>query len=788
MHDTTARRTAAVFRWSFCFVLGGLCPANANERTSDFDRDIRPIFAQNCLLCHGPSESEAGLRLDSRTAATQRLESGATAVVSGDPSASELLIRVLSRDPDQRMPPEGEPLSPEQISKLRRWIAQGANWQIHWAYRPLESGPLPIPSLRSWSRDPLDTFVLFGLEQHGLDPSTAASRTLLFRRLSLDLIGLPPAWSQLVRYVDDGRPDADERVVDRLLASPHFGERWGRHWLDKARYADSDGYEKDNVRPLAWRYRDWVIGAINDDMPFDRFTICQLAGDLLPAASQQDRLATAFHRQTLTNTEGGTDKEQWRVAAVMDRTETLGTVWLGLTVGCARCHSHKYDAITHREYYELYAFFNNGEETKAEVSASRASHLDFAARQARHAAAVETLESRLETARKGAASAEVMALEKQLAEEKEKSPKSPELAVRVISERSQEPRTTHILRRGDFREPLEKVQPGTLSTLPPISREANATQGRLQLARWLVGGENPLPPRVLSNHLWRNMFGEGLVRTMNDFGVRGERPTHPRLLDYLASEFVSTGWSRKTLVRRIALSATYRQRSVHRPELADLDPTNRFLYRQNRFRVEAEVIRDSALAVSGLLVKRIGGPSVFPPIPESITDLTYNSSFRWNTSTGGDQYRRELYTFFKRTAPHPNLITFDCPDSNVTNVHRDRSNTPTGALVVMNNPIYFEASRALAERLLAQGSVDDQARIRHAVRIVFGREPTPEELSVMQDLLHDNRRWYSGHADQAALTVGAENRPRGSERVVESAAWVAVARCLLNLDEFVTRE
>ena len=786
LRHCTFRQLLAIILW--CPWLSG--SVTAVERTIDFDRDIRPIFAQNCLVCHGPSESEAGLRLDSQEGATTRLESGMRAVVPRRAAESELLTRVTSQDPDSRMPPEGDGLSSAEVSKLRRWIDEGANWQSHWAYRPLTTAPIPTPSNQSWSFEPLDEFVLDRLENANIEPSAQATRFQLLRRLYLDLIGLPPSWPDVRRYVHDRRPDADERVIDRLLASPQFGERWGRHWLDKARFADSDGYEKDNVRPHAWRYRDWVITAINEDMPFDRFTICQLAGDLLPDASPDQLLATAFHRQTLTNTEGGTDQEQWRVAAVMDRAETLGTVWLGLTVGCARCHSHKYDAIAHREYYQLYGYFNNADETTAELPTSKAAQLDFKETESRYVAKIRSLESKLARARDSTESADFESLKKQLDEAKQKAPKSPKLTVRVITERMKDRRMTHVLRRGDFREPLDSVEPGTLSTLPPlqIPDDGRRSSDRLDLARWLVSGKNPLPPRVLVNHLWRNMFGEGLVRTMNDFGVRGERPTHPGLLDYLAGEFVRLQWSRKTLIRRIALSATYQQRSTHRPELAEVDPTNRLLYRQNRFRVEAELIRDSALAVSGLLVERIGGPSVFPPIPDSITALTYNSSFQWKTSTNGDQYRRELYTFFKRTAPHPNLITFDCPDSNVTSVERDRSNTPIGALVVMNNPIYFEASRALAGRLLMQEAVDDATRIRHAVRMVLGRESRGGEVSVMQGLLDDNRRWYADHPAEAELAIAKVAKRNSATPLVDEAAWVALARCLLNLDEFVTRE
>jgi hypothetical protein len=530
-------------------------------------------------------------------------------------------------------------------------------------------------------------------------------------------------------------PDAYEQLVDRLLASPHFGERWGRHWLDKARFADSDGYEKDNARPNAWHYRDWVIQAINHDLGFDRFTIEQLAGDLLPRATDAQRLATAFHRQTLTNTEGGTDQEQWRVAAVMDRTETLGTVWLGLTVGCARCHNHKYDAISHDEYYQLFACFNNGDETKAELL----------------------------------------------------TPSRAKAEVRVVSQRRKDPRDTHVLTRGDFLRPAHEVQAGTLSTLPfmPAPRDGDSSDERLRLAQWLVSGENPLPPRVAVNHIWQHLFGNGLVRTVNDFGIRGEQPTHPALLDWLAGEFVAKAWSPKQLIRAIVLSNTYRQSSRHRADLDVMDPTNRWLHRQNRFRVEAEIVRDLSLAASGILSSRVGGPSVFPPIPASITDQTYNSGFQWATSTGEDRFRRGMYTFFKRTAPHPNLTTFDCPSSNVTNVSREVSNTPIGALVTLNNTVYIEAARHLANHLLAREIKSDDERLEYLWRRCLGRPADSVETTRLRQLLVQSRAWYVAHHQQARELCGGTDRdPLSAER----AAWIATSRVVLNLDEFITRE
>ena len=510
-------------------LLAGLCcEAVGADIAVDYSRRIQPIFSQHCLQCHGPDQQEGGVRLDQRSSAIGQADSGERPIVPGKPAASELLRRVTAPAPDERMPPEGEPLQPEQVQSLREWVAGGAPYSQHWAYRTLQQAHLPDVNDVAWCTSPIDYFVVAQLEAQGITPSPHADRSTLIKRLYYDLLGIPPTIDAVDHFVNDRHPLAYERLVDRLLASPHFGERWGRHWLDKARYADSDGYEKDNARPDAWHYRDWVIDAINGDQPFDRFTIEQLAGDLLPQPTDRQRLATAFHRQTLTNTEGGTDKEQWRVAAVMDRTETLGTVWLGLTVGCARCHHHKYDAISQDEYYQLYAFFNNGEETQAEL----------------------------------------------------RSPSRKKAKVRVISQRVEDRRKTHVLHRGDFLQPRHEVMAGTPACLPaPAERAGTPELDRLDLARWLVDDSNPLPARVAVNHVWHHLFGDGLVRTMNDFGIRGEIPTHPELLDWLAVEYVGGSWSRKRLIRSIVLSSTYQQSSRHRHDLQEVDPTNRLWHR-----------------------------------------------------------------------------------------------------------------------------------------------------------------------------------------------------------------
>ena len=971
----------------------------------DFSRDIRPIFSEKCTLCHGPDDAQGGLRLTDLDSAQVTLKSGKIAIVPGNADASEIIERIHHADPDSVMPPPGkaEPLTDGEKALLKQWINEGADWPRHWAYSPLDRPALSATNQTLDLHNPIDAFVAARLEHEGITPSPEADSITLIRRLYYDLIGLPPSVDQVDTYKRAMEQNFDvgyARLVDDLLASAHFGERWGRHWLDIARFADSDGYEKDNGRPDAWKYRDWVIDAINQDMPFDQFTIEQFAGDLLDSPTHNQHLATAFNRQTLTNTEGGTDKEQWRVAAVMDRVETVGAAWMGLTLTCARCHTHKYDEITHKEYYQLFAYFNNGDETNTQVPTSTQAWKDYKDATAIQESKISTLNARYEAKKAKLAggiehariasvldqadafaptvesvtinevsgpdgvrfeplsdgsyrvtgenpdtatytitgtlpsgtisglSLEVLsdpslpgqgpgraengnfvlhhlivsidgkeqllagteadfsqdnwpvseaidpaegtgrgwaiipesgkdhralfglskplhhkqadlpfevkliqrygkqhtigrfrlrvmtaptelivpkdirelfrrdrelslkeldqlneyfarldpvtrALANEIAELKAKLPKKPEMTVRVLKERGKDRRQTHVLHRGEFKQPTDQVHPGTLASLPSIAHRSGSDGDRLDFANWLVSGENPLPPRVVVNHLWAHLFGEGLVATLNDFGVRGERPSHPELLDWLAAELIDRGWSRKALIKTIVLSRTYRQSSNHRLDLADIDPKNRLLARQNRFRVEAEIVRDLSLGAAGMLTAKLGGPSVFPAMPAGVSDVNYNSAFKWKVSTGGDKYRRGLYTYFKRTAPHPNLMTFDCPDSNVTCIKRTRSNTPLAALITLNNDTFTEAARALAKRICK----DDQPLIS-AFRHCLSRDPLREEFQQLLDLLEASTDYYAEHSEHAELL---------SPGAPERAPLTATVRILLNLDEFLTR-
>lgn len=695
----------------------------------DFMREIRPLLAQNCLMCHGPDEGtrESGLRLDTRAGATSEADSGLPAVIPGDGENSELLTRLSSQEDDLRMPPPdaGRQLSPDQIAVVRRWIEQGAPYAQHWSFQPPVAATMPPVEDASWPRNEIDHFVLARLDSESLVPSPEASRATLIRRLSLDLTGLLPTPDAVQQFLDDDRPYAYEALVDRLLQSPHFGERWGRHWLDLARYADSDGYLGDDLRPYAWKYRDWVINALNANQPFDQFTIDQLAGDLLPQATLEQQIATGFHRNSMKNTEAGADRELDRVIRTVDRTSTTAAVWLGLTLGCAECHTHKFDPITQDEFYQTYAFFNRLEDHDL--------------------------------------------------------PDPSGGTAPTVAETDDE-RKTFVHVRGDFRNRGAEVQPGTLTVLHPL-RPRGSTPDRLDLARWLVDPANPLTPRVTVNHVWKHLFGRGLVATEEDFGATGEAPSHPELLDALAVMFRDAGWDRKRLIRRIVTSAAYRQASDVRPDLLQRDPLNVLLARQSRLRLEAEVVRDAALAASGLLTSRVGGPSIRPEMHTQITDISRNKD--WKVSLGADRYRRGMYILFRRGTPYPMLTTFDAPDTTIACTRRERSNSPLQALTLLNDPVFVECSQQLGSRLVREGGQTAEQWITHGFRLCLGRGPTPDELQRAVALVAEQRSMME-HLDHRRLAELVGD-PLPGVPLRQQAERVALARVLMNLDEFITR-
>ena len=670
----------------------------------------------------------------------------------------------------------------------------------HWSFEPIASPPTPATSGDTWIRNDIDRFILAELESRGLPPSPEADRYTLLRRLSLDLTGLPPGPEEVAAFVSDERPDAYLRLVDRLLASPHFGERFAHHWLDLARYGDSDGFEPDAPRPNAYRWRDWVIDAVNADMPFDRFTIEQLAGDLLPDPTPQQVLATGFHRNAPTNREGGIDQEAARVQTIVERTNTTGTVWLGLTVGCAECHSHKFDPLSLREYYQLYAFFNDAvEEVDVPVPPSPEDLQQHEREKAAHAERVQSLRERVAEAE----GEERERLERFLERLERRAPEDPQTFLAAFGP-AEQARETHVHEGGDYRRKGEPVDPGTPQILPPLSpRGVHSSTGskpiprsstgwkpiprpdRLDLARWIVDPANPLTARVEANRIWQYLFGTGLVTTPDDFGTQGDPPSHPELLDHLAERLVSLGWSRKALIRYIVSSSTYRQASSHRSELAARDPNNRLLARQNRFRISAEIVRDLYLAAGGLLNRRVGGPSMRPEIPPGFEDFGF--SFNWTVDEPAERHRRGMYIFYQRNMVFPLLRTFDRPDTNVTCVRRERSNTPLQALAQLNDPEFVQAAAALGRRILHEADADPEARIEFAYLVCYGRPPAARERAYIGRLWGDFHDHYRGHGN-AAEELAAGEGGSSSSPPSELAAWIAVARVLMNTDEFITRE
>lgn len=1041
-------------------LLAGLClVANASsvavaDSPIRFSRDVRPILSEHCFHCHGPDAAsrEADLRLD--VAATY--EAGADAsgvVVPRQPEASELYQRIVAPDDELRMPPPEAPtqLSPEEIAVLRRWIAEGAAWEGHWAFLPIESGQLPEVAHANWARNEIDRFLLRRMEQSGLAPSPEADKTTLIRRATLDLTGLPPTPAEIDHFLADDRLDAYERLVDRLLDSPRYGEQMAAVWLDAARYADTYGYQDDGDAEM-WRYRDWVIDAYNANMPFDQFTIEQLAGDLLPNATASQQIATAFNRNHRHNSEGGAIPEEFRVEYVADRANTTATVWLGLTVGCARCHDHKYDPITQREFYQWFAHFNNVDEdgrarkegnTPPMIPAPTAEQLaeehrlaaELAAAERRaaalepplarrqriweatvdaddlataaplieelklHIAAGERLAAaaeaavpadpetyrravlgdasqgfvldgqtelvfgdvgsfssdnrvtlsahvspaasdgailskiedprdpqdegytvalrdgrvrvhltsqwqddaiRVETATRlpleewthlavvydgshkarglrvyfngvaqpvnvefdllfqgfgndgplrigtdgdpdrrfvgniddvrlyetelsprelqrlaarqsiakilatseaersvhasvklrdyylkhaaapsdRAAHEQVVRLQRQLDAHRRRYP-----TVMVMRERKDR-RPTYVLERGLYDAPGEEVAPGVPAVFPGSA--AVSPPNRLGLAQWLVSPDHPLTARVAVNRLWQMSFYRGLVRTAEDFGVQGERPTHPELLDWLARELIDSGWDVKTMRRRIVTSAAYRQSSAVDEALLAADPQNRLLARGPRFRLPAETIRDAALGASGLLVEQLGGPSVKPYQPPGLWEEV--SGDVYEQDAGKDLYRRSLYTFWKRTVLHPLMGTLDAPSREICTVREERTNTPLQALTLLNEQAMVEAARMLAERVLREAGPSTREQLAYAFRLVTARKPEPQELDVLQQLFEQHRRDFVDRPDDATLLLSVGRSPSDPAHAPPvAAAMTTVANLLLNLDEAVTQ-
>ncbi|MBL8763656.1 MAG: DUF1553 domain-containing protein [Phycisphaerae bacterium] len=1016
-------------------VISAAVQETADGPAVDFTLEVAPILGKRCQSCHAGEKPESGLRVDSREALLRGGTSGKPAVVPGDPNTSRLIRLVSGHEPSKLMPPKGIPLTDAEVATLRRWIAQGATWSDrpdlhwHWAYRPpVRPNPPPVHDT-NWPRNPIDHFVLARLDSEELSPAPEADRATLIRRVSLDLIGLPPTPEEVGAFEADESPVAYERVVDRLLASPRYGERWARPWLDLARYADTHGYEKD-ARRVMWPYRDWVIQALNRDMPFDRFTIEQIAGDMLPAPTLEQVVATGFHRNTQINEEGGTDPEEFRLEAVLDRVNTTASVWLGSTIGCAQCHDHKFDPFSQKDYYRLVAFFNQDapdalpindtatetraggpmvdvpamgrydeleraqlalreareafrrgvddlserrhsweaepnplaatwdvlvpssmigtggvalaaqpdgsilagggnpdrssytltyscesesvlgalrievlpepsspskglgrtehgnfvlSEVRAEVvgpgDGSRVIRLESASADHWHASMdagddwspalvidgredgrgwtvhpdyqrpheivvrlteaerieagqsirvtlVQNWGSKHTVARfrvgfspdskvplpvpthvraalntpsdqrtaeqtqlivgfHASVALEMAELRRRVAETERRVSDLVSARAMVMGKHGST-RKTHVFNRGSFMSPGAEVSPGVPLVLASASCEAQS-EDRVGLAKWLVDPGNPLPARVQTNRLWATIFGRGLVETEEDFGTQGDPPSHPELLDWLATEFVRLGWSQKELVRTIVTSATYRQSSVVSTDHLQRDPHNRLLARGPRFRLDAEMIRDQALAAAGLLSGKIGGPSVFPPQPEGTWTMIYNND-RWITSEGEDRHRRGLYTFWRRTAPYPTFVGFDAPSREISCVRRPRTNTPLQALATLNDPAFVESASALARRMMSEGGGEPAGRVERGFRLCLARRPTDAERELLVGLFVRRRAEFELDRAAAKMLTAANSVPSAAEGTeAETAAWTVVANVMLNLDETLTR-
>jgi hypothetical protein len=993
-------------------------PTRATQNEVKFNRDIRPIFSETCFPCHGPDANarKANLRLDRREEALKPAKSGEVPIVPGKPEESEIIRRLFATDADDVMPPPEahKTIPPAQKELVKRWVTQGAPYETHWAYTPSARTPLPALRQKSWPRNPVDYFILARLEEEKLSPAPEADRVMLIRRLSLDLTGLPPSVEEVNAFIADRSPTAYENVVDRLLASPHYGERMAVDWLDAARFADSNGYQVDRDREMsAWR--DWVIRAFNHNQPFDQFTIDQLAGDLLPNATLEQRIATGFHRNHMMNEEGGIIAEEFLAEYTADRVETTAAVWLGQTFNCTRCHDHKFDPFTQRDFYALKAFFHNipelgvgtysatirqnsppwvklpGPEIEAklgglnsqlaavseqlaapveEISASleewaqrlaatsvawaplevltasggdQPPQIDAAARAvdigpqetrantlklsvrlpagrftalqfecattaaaasfqwsglkvirpAQEGAKNRTLKLRATAAGDSLAAAEaakvldndrktrtnlalkperpnhaVFELEPALVIDGEPAELQIELAVEtargpsrwrvlvtateteilaplkladvarkepsqrtaaehgqltvfrrsqqpahrglsdrltalkkqisaaeaeiptaLVMEEMKDPRPTFVLMRGAYDKPGERVEAATPSALPALATDQ--PRNRLGLARWLVDPANPLTARVTVNRYWQSVFGTGLVRTSEDFGSQGELPSHPELLDWLATEFVRTGWDVKAMLRLLVTSATYRQNSKLTPALRERDSANRLLARAPRFRLQAEFVRDQALAASGLLARKIGGASVKPYHPPGLYEqVTAGTGYNvYVPGKGDDLHRRSLYTYWKRSVPNPAMLLFDAPFREACTLRRPRTNTPLQALNLMNDPTYVEAARFLAQRMLHEGGGTTAARLTHGFRLLLARPPQPAELALLH-AAHDR-----AHADfandreaAAALLAVGETAFDPTLDPVELAAFTTVASTLLNLDAVIMKD
>jgi hypothetical protein len=788
-----SRRLAATF-CAALLVIFAAEPLRAADREPQFNRDIRPILANTCYACHGPDSGtrQAELRLDTEEGSHE------WAIVPGDPDSSEVLARISSDDPEVRMPPPAAKkpqLTAEQVDLIRRWIKAGAKYEPHWAYILPEKPAVPAVKDSSAARNDIDKFVLAKLDALNIKPSREADKETLVRRLYLDLTGLPPTQAQIEEFRADARPDAYEQLVDRLLASPAYGERMATWWFDLVRFANTVGYHGDQDHRIT-PYRDYVIKAFNDNMRFDQFTIEQLAGDLLPSPTMWQLVASGYNRLLQTTHEGGAQDGEYRAIYLADRVRNFSETWMAGSMGCAQCHDHKFDPYTQDDFYSLGAFFADVDEYGSFASIGENTlptqrppeMLAWTLPVYEQTKELDAKIAELEGTLNGQIKVE---WEKRLVEltklKKERLDLEAQFVPTMIT-KAVPPREIRILPRGNWMDNSGKVvQPHTpqfLKQLDTGGRRAN----RLDLAKWVVARDNPLTARVVVNRLWKQYYGNGLSKVLIDVGSRGEQPQNQELLDWLAIEFMDKGWDIKHMIRLMVTTNAYRQSSIPRPEVEAIDPDNRLLARQSRFRLEAEQIRDCALAVSGLLVNKLGGETVKPYQPEKYYSALNFPERDYVPSTGEDLFRRSLYVHWQRQYLHPWLLAFDAPTREECTAQRPISSTPTAALVLLNDPQFVETARALAAKIVASAPNDDIERIRWAWRQVLGRNPTDSETGVLLKLLNKHRAEYVADAKAAAaiLTVGASPRP-DNLNVSEVAAWTSVSRVLLNLNEAITR-
>jgi hypothetical protein len=801
----------------------------------DFTKDILPILQRHCFECHGPGVQEGGLRFDDRDEFLSGGYSG-PAIISNKPRESELLRRVsLDRLHDDAMPPVGPGLSDREEIILRQWIQQGGELpdtiprQKHWAYVPPVRHSSPSAGSQDLSIiDPtIDGWIVAAHKDEGLQFAPVAKKSQLIRRLAFDVTGLPPSPEVVAAFEADDRDDAYKNLVDELLQSEEFGVRWARMWLDLARYADSHGFQRDDLRNM-WAYRDWVVDALNDDMPFDQFTITQIAGDLLPDANEATRIATGFHRCAPTNVEAGTDPEESRINQVFDRVNTTAAIWLGVTLECAQCHDHKYDPFSQEEYYRFAAYFNSTEAEAERANPKVPSSIKFIGPSMNLShdpweTERKRVDQSLSDARKDVKKFKGGKTEKDVIQDESKQPTTcggetfvdqqdqqddadvrlktmekkvrqlqnklasiPEAKTLVMQERAK-PRETFVFNRGDFTDPLRQVDAGTPGVL------GGTTEGlanRLMLAKWLVSQDNSLTARVFVNRVWFEIFGQGIVTTLEDFGVKGERPTHPELLDSLAVEFMEDGWSLKKLVRRIVTSRTYRQSSTVTSKKRLQDIQNKWLARGPRFRLDAEGIRDNALTIAGLLSTEKGGPSIRPPQPNGLWTKLGGQKYIYEVSPGEQQYRRGIYVVLKRGSPYPSFMTFDATERMTCVTRRSRSNTPLQSLVLLNDPVYTEAAFAFGKRMLSESPEDtDTSRIDYGFCIAVSRQPTAREVNLLQELLNSERQALVANPKKVEVIMKDHSGIDIPESMDsnELAAWYVIAATILNLDETITK-